>query len=62
MDYESIKTLKAEEFKRLTGVENSTFQEMVKIVTDYVKIHKKVGRKNKLSIENKILLTLDYFR
>ncbi|MEY3867345.1 MAG: hypothetical protein RLZZ338_1236 [Cyanobacteriota bacterium] len=62
MDYESIKNLKAEEFKRLTGVENSTFQEMVKIVTDYVKTHKKVGRNNKLSIEDQILLTLDYFR
>jgi hypothetical protein len=45
MDYKSIKNLKAEEFKRLTGVENSTFQEMVNIVTDYVTIHKKVGRK-----------------
>lgn len=62
MDYESIKNLKAEEFKRLTGVKKSTFQEMVKIVTDYVKTHKKVGRKNKLTIENQILLTLDYFR
>ena len=62
MEYESIKNLKAAEFKRLTGVEKSTFQEMVKIITDYVKTHKKVGRKNKLTIENQILLTLDYLR
>jgi hypothetical protein len=35
---------------------------MANIVTNHVKKHKKVGRKNKLSIEDQILLTLDYFR
>ena len=62
MDYESIKNLKLEDFKRLTGIDKNTFQEMVKIVKEHVKKHKKAGRKNKLSIENQILLTLDYFR
>jgi hypothetical protein len=62
MDYESIKNLKLEDFKRLTGIDKNTFQEMVKIVKEYVKINKKAGRKNKLSIENQILLTLEYFR
>lgn len=33
---------------------------MVKVVKDYIAIHKKTGRKNKLTIENQILLTLNY--
>lgn len=62
MDYEEIKNLSNKEFKRLTGVNLATFQKMVEIVENYVKTNKKTGRKNKLSIENQILLTLSYFR
>ncbi len=61
MTYEQIKHLKPEEFKRLCGVRKETFEEMVKVVR-LVEAQKQPGRPNKLSIENQVLLTLEYLR
>lgn len=54
-------------FRRITGVKPSTFNEMVKIITEVCYQKKKAqkspgGRKPTLSIENRILMTLEYLR
>lgn len=61
MTYEQVKHLKPEEFKRLCGVRKETFEEMVKVVR-LVEAQKQPGRPNKLSIEDQVLLTLEYLR
>jgi len=63
MKYEKISELKDEEFKWITGVKKSTFEEMVKIVKEADRIKKaKGGKKNKLCIEDMILMMLEYYR
>lgn len=61
MTYKQVKHLKPEEFKRLCGVRKETFEEMVKVVR-LVEAQKQPGRPNKLSIEDQVLLTLEYLR
>lgn len=62
MKYEEAKALTANDFKRLSGVYPETFSEMVEIVQKN-QVNKKVsGRPNKLSLENQILMTLEYLR
>jgi DDE superfamily endonuclease/Helix-turn-helix of DDE superfamily endonuclease len=43
-------------------VKKKVFYDMVKVVKEDILINKKSGRKNKLSIEEQILLTLSYLR
>ena len=63
MKYEQVKFLLDEQFRRLTGVKRATFEKMVKILQDADTIKKaKGGRKNKLSLENQLLMTLEYIR
>lgn len=63
MKYEQIKGLESEKFKRLTGVKRETFLKMVDIITEAdSKKKKRGGRKNKLNIENRLLMTLEYLR
>ena len=62
MRYEEAKKLKPEEFKRLSGVRPETFETMVKIVKEAVLNKKKTGRPSHLSIENQIMMTLEYWR
>ena len=62
MIYERIENLKPEEFKRLTGVYPDTFSLMVKIVSAEKAFHKKSGRPSKLSVEEQILMALEYWR
>ncbi len=62
MTYEKVKNLKPTEFKRLCGVYPETFQEMVKVVAAEKILQKKTGRPSKLSVEDQILMTLDYWR
>lgn len=63
MKFEMIKELDDEKFRRLMGVKRPTFDKMVLILHQANK-DKKVygGRKNKLSIENMLLMTLEYIR
>ena len=63
MKYEQIKELDDEKFRRLTGVKKATFYKMVDILKE-AEIKKKArgGRKNKLSIESRLLMTLEYIR
>ncbi|KEI36079.1 mobile element protein ISF1, ORFA [Francisella sp. W12-1067] len=63
MKYAQEKFLSEEQFRRLTGVKRSTFEKMVKILDEADKKKKaKGGRKNKLNIENQLLMALEYMR
>lgn len=61
--FETVKELDDEKFRRLAGVKRTTFDKMVLILEQSSK-DKKIngGRKNKLSIENMLLMTLEYIR
>jgi len=55
--------MKEENFRRLTGVKQKTFEKMVEIVSEAHRIKKaRGGRKNKLSVEKMVLMTLEYLR
>ena len=63
MKYEQVKSLSDEQFRRLTGVKRSTFDKMIKILEEADKKKKtKGGRRNKLSMENQLLMALEYIR
>jgi hypothetical protein len=62
MTYEKVKNLKAEEFKRFCGVRLETFEQMVLLVRNHDNLKTKSGRPSKLSVENQVLLTLEYLR
>jgi Helix-turn-helix of DDE superfamily endonuclease len=63
MKYEQIKSLEEEKFRRLTGVKKATFEKMILILRD-AEIKKKArgGRKSKLSLEDRLLMALEYWR
>lgn len=63
MKFETVKELDDEKFRRLTGVKRSTFDKMVSILDHSIKTRKTTsGRKRKLSLENSLLMTLEYIR
>jgi Helix-turn-helix of DDE superfamily endonuclease len=63
MRYNQIKELGAEQFRRLTGIKPETFEKMITIlkIADQHK-KKRGGRNKKLSIEEQLLMTLEYLR
>ena len=63
MKYESIQGLEEEKFRRLTGVKRATFEKMLVILSEADKQKKaKGGRKAKLSMEERLLMALEYIR
>lgn len=61
--YTTVSQLSAIEFKRLTGVKKDTFVKMISIVKEAE--NKKMSRGGKpshLTIEDKLLMTLEYLR
>ena len=62
MRYSEAKNLAPKEFKRLSGVYPETFAKMGEIVKEHQKNKKVSGRPSKLSLENQILMTLEYLR
>ena len=60
---ERLKRLSEEEFRRLTGVKKATFEEMLKVLQK-AREEKAIrgGRKHKLSIEESLLMSLEYLR
>ena len=63
MKFETIKSLDDEKFRRLTGIKKATFDRMQLILEESNKLKKvKGGRKNKLSIKDMLLMTLEYIR
>lgn len=63
MLYEKLEKLSAANFKRYCGVERKTFDKMCKIVRRKSDAQRLVaGRPPKLTIEDQVLLTLEYWR
>ena len=64
MKYEKIYSLPAPAFRRTTGVKKETFTHMVGAIHAFEKkrIKKKPGRPKKLSVEERLLMTLEYLR
>lgn len=63
MSYETIKHLSAEKFKRLCGIKPETFRHICAFIEEELqRTQKKPGRPTKLSIEDQVLLTFEYWR
>ena len=63
MKYNQIEQLDEEKFRRLTGLKRKTFDKSVEILRGADQKKKiRGGRKSKLSIENQLLMTLEYIR
>ena len=61
--YERTKILTNANFKRIIGIKRCTFEKMVEVLAvAFAKKHEKGGRKPKLSVENQLLLALEYWR
>ena len=61
--YEELKGFPEKQFRRLTGVQISTFEKMVTVLLEaQQKRYRKAGRKGSLSIEDKLLMALEYLR
>jgi len=63
MKYEIIKEYDEKQFRRITGVKKVTFNQMIEILKkSYAEKYRRRGRKPKLSIENQLLVALEYWR
>ena len=63
MKSENLKKVSDTQFRRITGIKRKTFEIMVKILNEAEKEKRaKGGRPNKLSIEERLLMTLEYLR
>ena len=63
MSYEQIKGLRPALFKRYCGVKPETLHKMVAGVSDHLaRTRIKPGRPPKLSVEDQVLMTLEYWR
>ena len=59
MRYETVQMLKEEEFKRSTGVQRKTFEQMLQVIETGMR---DFGRPTKLSRADQLLMTLMYWR
>src|SRR2546430_937481 len=67
MEYDHVRKLAADGFRRLTGVKPGTFEAMASVLREaeagrQSKRRYRGGRPPALSVENQLLLTLDYWR
>ena len=63
MRYEDAQQLNAVQFRRLTGVKPCVFEQMAAVVREAHAAKKaRGGRPNKISVENMLMLTLEYYR
>ena len=62
MRYDEVKELKPEAFKRLTGVKPAVFAQMIVVLREAEGHKKRAGRSSKLSLEDRLLLALSYWR
>ena len=63
MKYSLIKDYTASSFRSVTGVSPTTFQSMVsEVKRAYAEVHKKRGCHRKLSCEDMVLMTLEYYK
>lgn len=62
MDYEELRELSPRLFKRACGVSFTTFNAMVAVLRPTLERQGKRGGQNRLTVENQLLLTLQYWR
>ena len=62
MKYEASKNLSAPEFKRLFGVPRETFAQMTELMQQAAQNKGQGGVEAKLSLEDQVLVTLQYWR
>ena len=62
MTSKRIKHLNEQDFKRLFGVQPKLFQEMVEVLKPELLKPKQKGGQPKLSIEDQLLIALEYWR
>ncbi|BCA95033.1 hypothetical protein TUM19329_13940 [Legionella antarctica] len=63
MNFEQIKEESSDDFRGLTGIRRTTFDVMIGILRESESILKAQGGKpNKLAIEDRLLMTLEYLR
>lgn len=62
MRYEHLKRYSDSEFKRLVGVPRELFSEMVSVIHNAELKKRRHGRRHSLSLEDQLLLTLNYLR
>lgn len=60
--YEMLRQLPDKQFRRLTGVKSSTFRRMADVLFKQEQEKKKPGRRSKLTLEDQLLMTLQYLR
>lgn len=58
-----IKKLKEEDYQKIFGVKKPTFYKMLEILEEsYIKLHKYGGSKPKLTVLDKLVIMLSYYR
>ena len=62
MSYTELQHLSTTEFKRLCGVSRDTFAQMVEVLRPQLERVGRRGGQNKLSTEDQLLITLEYWR
>ena len=62
MNYEASQALSHSQFKRRFGVQIATFKRMIKGLRPELPLERVRGRLHKLSVENQILVALEYWR
>lgn len=63
MMFDKLKSIKKKEILRLTGIDENTFNKILEILkAEELKKLKKGGKPNKLSLENRLLMALEYWR
>ena len=60
--YNKLANLSHSKFKRNCGVSKFTFEMLFLVVSDALKLKKKSGRPNKVSVADRILMLLEYYR
>lgn len=60
--YNKLANLSHSKFKRNSGVSKYLFEMLFLVVSDALKLKKKTGRPNKISIADRILMLLEYYR
>jgi hypothetical protein len=62
MVYTDLQHLSSAEIKRRCGVSHETFEEMVEVLRPDLERQGRRGGQNKLSVEDQLLITLEYWR
>ena len=62
MNFENLKKLKDDKFYRYFGIKRFNFDEMLEKLIKIENLEKTKGRKYKLSVEARLMLTLEYWK